>query len=1095
MPATIQAGDAVTFIVTGVTNGPADGPQTLQVSTSSDTTPVSLSFSQSSGVTISGTVSYQGNGVSGAPVEVCPSGGITCVTTSSAGTGTFSVEVPVGTSYTVTAHPSAFGPDAGAGTTTVAGSGGASGVVVILASAPMITPGVTVISPSFGTETSSTSAPATRWDAPFQMQLDPSIFPAGETVVATQLVIHGTDSTTGLPATKVVDIGGSVAGLPTGVVVGSQPVTVTVPPLEPLHGQITTSVNYVIESSSFSGVSPAPFGLTNTQDLDLIYPPAPSGQAPTDPLPAYFLNVGDTGGVKIGPASVTGADASDFSVVPLSQTGAPSGSTDCGGTSAELTVFDGVGSNPPASTECGAGVRFTPDGTKADYNATLDVGVTSGSQHGVVTVALHGCDAPESAAAGQESCFQGVGGESGSDNNTTTTTTTTTTDTNGNTTTTTEQTTTNEDGSTTTVTHDQNGVTVSTKTENPDGSTTTVTINPDGTVTTSTTTQNSNGTTTTITQNPDGSTTRAVETPNGDGGTTTTSTTNGQTTTTVVTPNADGGTTTSVTGPDGQTTTTVVTPNADGTTTTTVYNPDGTTTTSVTTTTQETTTDPDNGVVTQDVENLTVYDNGPVNSQEVATVTTEDGTGSDSGGSEGTDNGGTTATGGMYIDPSGTVSTATAAGLVPVAGATVTLEESSSQSGPFTVVPDDSSVMSPGNRTNPGVTDGLGSFGWDVLAGYYLITATAPGCATASSPVLDVPPPASGLDIVLSCATPPARASTATTLTASSSQLSFGQPLTLTARVTGTGSPAGTVTFADGTSSLGSAPVDGGTATLTLASLASGTHPVTATYGGDAGHEPATSAAAVVVVHSPEGGSVTISKDSDLIGGDAIKVAGSGWAKNGDTAVTITECVGTAYSPQDCDTGAVTTVPVAARPASKAGTFAKTVFHVVAGPVGDAGSTCGLATSGPCSVVVVGSSGDSSAGPTLGLATPAATAKRTLAVTTGYRDTVKASHFPIGDAVTARECDTSVLPASDLASHCDAATVIQGKAGGSGKVAFAPAGVTVEVGGAYTEPGSAGCPAGGTCDLVVADSNHPTIFVIVPVTLAATPVRAGSRSR
>jgi hypothetical protein len=68
--------------------------------------------------------------------------------------------------------------------------------------------------------------------------------------------------------------------------------------------------------------------------------------------------------------------------------------------------------------------------------------------------------------------------------------------------------------------------------------------------------------------------------------------------------------------------------------------------------------------------------------------------------------------GSVYVDPSGTVTTASAHGPVPVAGATVTLEQSSA-GGPFQPVPSGSAVMSPANRVNPGPTGGTGSFGWD----------------------------------------------------------------------------------------------------------------------------------------------------------------------------------------------------------------------------------------------------------------------------------------------------------------------------------------------------------------------------------------------
>jgi hypothetical protein len=110
----------------------------------------------------------------------------------------------------------------------------------------------------------------------------------------------------------------------------------------------------------------------------------------------------------------------------------------------------------------------------------------------------------------------------------------------------------------------------------------------------------------------------------------------------------------------------------------------------------------------------------------------------------------TTVTFDGYIDPSGTVVDGNGD---PVAGATVTLESASTPAGPFTPVPSGSSTMSPGNQTNPGTTNGLGMFGWDVMAGYYRVEASAPDCSSNSTPVLSVPPPSVGLRITLTCTT------------------------------------------------------------------------------------------------------------------------------------------------------------------------------------------------------------------------------------------------------------------------------------------------------------------------------------------------------
>lgn len=107
-----------------------------------------------------------------------------------------------------------------------------------------------------------------------------------------------------------------------------------------------------------------------------------------------------------------------------------------------------------------------------------------------------------------------------------------------------------------------------------------------------------------------------------------------------------------------------------------------------------------------------------------------------------------------YKDPSGTVSTVTH---IPLAGARVILEAAHGRRGPFRAVPNGSTVMSPSNRRNPFLTGPGGLFGWDVLAGFYRIVATHPGCTAphggriARTRALKVPPPVTGLGLVLSC--------------------------------------------------------------------------------------------------------------------------------------------------------------------------------------------------------------------------------------------------------------------------------------------------------------------------------------------------------
>jgi len=93
---------------------------------------------------------------------------------------------------------------------------------------------------------------------------------------------------------------------------------------------------------------------------------------------------------------------------------------------------------------------------------------------------------------------------------------------------------------------------------------------------------------------------------------------------------------------------------------------------------------------------------------------------------------------------------------------------------------------------------------------------------------------------------------TTTALTAPSDTSLTSQPITLTATVTGTNpghtTPTGLVSFYDGANLLGSVSLSStGVATLTTTQITiTGSHSITATYGGDALNQPSTS---VVVTH------------------------------------------------------------------------------------------------------------------------------------------------------------------------------------------------------------------------------------------------------
>jgi hypothetical protein len=107
-----------------------------------------------------------------------------------------------------------------------------------------------------------------------------------------------------------------------------------------------------------------------------------------------------------------------------------------------------------------------------------------------------------------------------------------------------------------------------------------------------------------------------------------------------------------------------------------------------------------------------------------------------------------------YIDPSGQVLTTTG---IPIANAVVTLLRSAVSAGPFTAVPNGSLEMSPSNRVNPGRTSSLGVFGWDVVPGFYEVTAQHPACtapgggSVAQTTAAQVPPPVTNLLLTLRC--------------------------------------------------------------------------------------------------------------------------------------------------------------------------------------------------------------------------------------------------------------------------------------------------------------------------------------------------------
>lgn len=120
---------------------------------------------------------------------------------------------------------------------------------------------------------------------------------------------------------------------------------------------------------------------------------------------------------------------------------------------------------------------------------------------------------------------------------------------------------------------------------------------------------------------------------------------------------------------------------------------------------------------------------------------------------------------------------------------------------------------------------------------------------------------------------PAGAAVTTTTVTSAANPSVFGQTVTLTATVASgiAGTPSGTVAFLDGTTQIGTAAMNAsGVATLTTSALSTGSHSVTAAYGGDSTYAASTSAVLThVVAPAASGTTVTASSNPSVAGQSA----------------------------------------------------------------------------------------------------------------------------------------------------------------------------------------------------------------------------------
>jgi glucuronoarabinoxylan endo-1,4-beta-xylanase len=182
-----------------------------------------------------------------------------------------------------------------------------------------------------------------------------------------------------------------------------------------------------------------------------------------------------------------------------------------------------------------------------------------------------------------------------------------------------------------------------------------------------------------------------------------------------------------------------------------------------------------------------------------------------------------------------------------MAGASVTLTANVVYSATMPPAPpagsviflDGSAILGTGTLVN-----GIATFTTATLAsGTHNLTASYPvngsaglSISAAVSLVVAAPPPAA-TSLVLMATPNPAGAGAAVMLTATLSSAA--------------GAPSGTITFLDGTTTLGTSALANGVASFTASTLATGNHSLTASYAGTASFAASTSAAVALVVNAP----------------------------------------------------------------------------------------------------------------------------------------------------------------------------------------------------------------------------------------------------
>jgi hypothetical protein len=194
----------------------------------------------------------------------------------------------------------------------------------------------------------------------------------------------------------------------------------------------------------------------------------------------------------------------------------------------------------------------------------------------------------------------------------------------------------------------------------------------------------------------------------------------------------------------------------------------------------------------------------------------------------------------QVVTQAATTTTVTAPTTSVASGATVMFTATVAPVAPGAGLPSGTVTFSDGGTTlgTAPVSGGQATFSTSTLAvGPHSITAVYGGDVSFTGST------SAALSVTVSAL------SSTTSLTAAPNPQTFAGTVTLTATVSGSGTPTGSVQFFDGATSLGSTALASGQAVLTTSALAVGSHSLTATYGGDTDHAASTSAAVTEVIN------------------------------------------------------------------------------------------------------------------------------------------------------------------------------------------------------------------------------------------------------